>query len=120
MAFWQARILDLEQCCAVVPSRGLEVEFGLELTDPLEDHAPEAAIGGDYVVRLGERSSAEAGTSTGLPMLKASVNALTRLWLGVRSASSLAISDDLSGPPELLADLDRALMLPPPRMGWFF
>jgi len=32
----------------------------------------------------------------------------------------LAVTTDLTGPPELLAALDRAVRLPPPRPGWDF
>ena len=41
------------------------------------------------------------------PTLTATVNAFTRLWLGVRPATGLAVTDDLSGPPELLQQLDQ-------------
>jgi len=53
-----------------------------------------------------------------LPTLEATVNAFTRLWLGVQPASGLAITDDIAGPPELLAALDRRLRLPAPHMDW--
>jgi len=72
------------------------------------------------VIQLGEESSARQERDEALPTLLASVNAFTRLWLGVRSASVLAWSDDLSGPPELLATLDRTLCLPSPQVDWDF
>ena len=42
------------------------------------------------------------------------------LWLGVRPAVSLAVTDDLGGPPELLALIDAALALPVPHFDWNF
>jgi len=53
-------------------------------------------------------------------VLDASVGAFTRLWLGVRPASGLAITDDLAGPDDLLAQLDASLRLPTPQAGWSF
>jgi hypothetical protein len=50
--------------------------------------------------------------------MTATVNAFTRLWLGVRPASSLAVTDHLRAPEALLRELDRGLCLPQPHMGW--
>jgi hypothetical protein len=36
------------------------------------------------------------------------------------SAIGLAVTDELSGPPELLRQLDRTLRLPQPRPDWDF
>lgn len=73
-----------------------------------------------HVVTLGPESAAVTGSDASLPTLEASVGAFTRLWMGVRPASGLAVSDRLSGPPELLAALDRVLCLPEPQMEWLF
>ena len=75
-------------------------------------------VAGEHTVRLGERSSVSAGIDAGLPVLDASVGAFTRLWLGVRPATGLALTDDLAAPPELLEALDEVFALPPPRAGW--
>jgi hypothetical protein len=40
--------------------------------------------------------------------------------LGVRNASTLAVSGGVSGPPDLLRSLDEAFALPEPHHGWFF
>jgi len=77
-------------------------------------------VAGEYVIQLGEESSAKPGRDESLPTLNASVNAFTRLWLGVRAASVLSWSDDLSGPQELLTQLDRVLCLPSPQVDWDF
>ena len=65
-------------------------------------------------------AGAAAGTDPSLPILAASVNAFTRLWLGVGPATGLAITDDLSGPDDLLNQLDEILRLPQPKPDWDF
>jgi hypothetical protein len=124
VAWWQMRICDLPGCLAQTHLPWGEVWFNLQLTDPIErfldEGAPWRGTTGDYVVALGPESSARPGADPGLPTLTASVGAFTRLWLGVRPASGLAITDDLSGPKELLESLDETLRLPPPQPDWSF
>ena len=48
----------------------------------------------------------------------AGIGAFTRLWLGVRPATGLTITDQLAGPPEILTALDVAFRLPPPLSDW--
>jgi hypothetical protein len=94
------------------------------LTDPVE-YAPGEdsqwrGVAGDYVVTLGPSSGAEQGSDDALPTLSASVNAFTRMWLGVRPATGLAVTDNLVGPPPLLEALDAVLRLPDPKPDWDF
>lgn len=123
-AWWQMRICDLPACLARTSVPGESARFNLSLDDPIADllaeDAPWRGAGGDYVVTLGPDSGAEAGTDPGLPTLRASVGAFTRLWLGVRPASGLAVTDQLSAPDELLEQLDRILRLPEPHIDWDF
>jgi hypothetical protein len=123
-AYWQMRVLDLQACLDGTHLAGAQVRFNLELADPIErfltDSSPWRGVAGSYVVTLGESSSAEPGTEGSLPTLTASVNAFTRLWLGVLPAAGLALTDDLAGPPQLLDELDGLLRLPPPRPDWGF
>ena len=123
-AYWQVRLLDLPGCLARTHLPGPEVRFNLKLTDPiaplLDEEAPWRGVAGDYVVTLGPSSGAELGGDAALPTLSASVGAFTRLWLGVRPATSLAVTDDLSGPPALLENLDWVLRLPVPKPDWDF
>ena len=77
-------------------------------------------LAGNYVVSIGEESNAVPGGEAGLPVLNASINAFSRMWFGVRSATALAVTDDLSGSGELLTRLDRALALPEPHPDMFF
>lgn len=123
-AHWQARILDLDRCIASLRVPVAEVRFNLTLTDPLEFLLPaESAwrgVGGEYSVTLGKTSSLEPGRSPRIPTVQASVNAFTRLWLGVRSATELSWSDDIQAPEELLRALDAAVRLPLPHPDWHF
>ena len=123
-SWWQIRILDLERCLTHTHLPGPEVRFNLRLADPIERYLERSSawhgVAGDYIVTLGPSSGAEQGFDQRLPTLTASVNAFTRLWIGVRPATGLALTDDLAGPPELLAALDVALRLPTPLPGWEF
>lgn len=124
VAWWQMRILDLPGCLARTRLPGPAVRFNLRLTDPIERYldagAPWRGVAGDYVVTLGPAPRAVRGSDPALPTLAASVNAFTRLWVGVRPATGLALTDDLAGPSELLEALDAALCLPTPLPGWEF
>jgi hypothetical protein len=101
-----------------------EVSFNLILKDPIENIIPGdeswRGISGEYVITLGKESFAEKGKREILPTLEATVNAFTRMWLGVKPATSLAMTDDIAGPQELLEDLDRVLRLPQPHLDWDF
>ncbi|MEL6675154.1 MAG: GNAT family N-acetyltransferase [Bacteroidota bacterium] len=123
-AFWQIRICDLQACIEAVHVPGDSVAFNLELTDPIENFLDEdqawRGIGGKYHLSLGPESQVATGFSEGLPVLKASVGAFSRLWLGVRPASGLAITDELEGPADLLRALDQLLRLPKAHLGWEF
>ncbi len=122
-AWWQARMLDVPKCLAKTHLETEDVAFNLKLGDPIAEHVDAACnwrgVGGDYVVTMGAQSSARPGRDASLPTLRASVGAFTRIWLGVRSPSVLAHTDDLHAETGLLAALDRALrQLPQPHIGW--
>jgi hypothetical protein len=116
----QDRILDLVACVDAVRLRTPSLDLGLRLRDPLAARGSDASIDGEHTLRLGSRSSVEEGIASGLPVLDASVGAFTRMWLGSRPASSLALTDDLHAPVDLLDALDEAFRLPPPFTGWPF
>ncbi|MFT5012253.1 MAG: putative acetyltransferase [Patiriisocius sp.] len=124
MAYWQVRVLDLNACLAKTRLDSPTIRFNLDLDDPVATSLPAESnwqgCGGQYVVQLGESSSAEPGIDTSLPTLKASINAFSRLWLGVRPATQLAATTDLQADPSLLAILDRTIRLPRPHLGWDF
>lgn len=123
-AYWQIRICDLAACMQATHLPGTAVRFNLWLDDPITNKLATRngwkGITGEYTVTLGEESSAVVGSTPGLPELRATVNAFSRMWLGVRPASGLAVTDDLEGSPELLKALDWLLRLPEPQMDWNF
>lgn len=122
--FWQMRILDLPRCVRAVALPGEPVRFNLSLTDPVDsrltDEVTWRGCGGEYRVTLGAESAVEPGREAAWPTLTASINAFTRLWLGVRPALGLSVTDELAGPPALIEALDRALRLPEPKPDWRF
>lgn len=123
-AWYQARICDLAGCLEHTHLRGDTCRFNLELSDPIEEMLPEDApwhgIAGEYIITLGPSSGAEQNRDPALPSLKASVGAFTRLWLGIRPATGLGVTDDLAGPVPLFEKLDAILRLPDPRLDWDF
>jgi hypothetical protein len=124
LAWWQIRICDLERCLRATHLDATPIQFNLSLSDPisifLEERKGWRGIGGEYVVTVGPESEAKPGSDSGLPTLKASINAFSRMWLGVRPASVLAVSDELEADASLLHDLDRVFRLPSPRLDWEF
>lgn len=124
-AYWQARILNLERAveCLKLPDAG-EIDFVLHLTDPLGEYLPENSdwkgVAGEYTIHLGTSSRAEPTVRGSLPELRCSVNALTRLWLGVATAESLSVTDGLSGDSALINALSTRLRLPYPGLDWEF
>lgn len=121
MSWAQLRILDLGACVAARRWPGEPVSFDLTVEDPITGAGhPWAGVGGDHSITVGSPSTVVSGHRGGLPVLRASVGALSRLWFGVRPATGLALTDRLEGPPELLSALDRALLLPPPVTGIAF
>ena len=120
----QLRILDLPECLAKTRLDAETLTFNLTLSDPitkyLSTECPWRGVSGDYIVTLGTQSAAEPGHSQVLPTLNASIGAFSRMWFGVRSASVLALTDDLRADDKFLRDLDRTLRLPQPQFAWDF
>jgi hypothetical protein len=124
-AWQQMRINDLTAVLAYTHLPGSNsVRFNLDLSDPISRYLPPEAAwrgtAGQYVVTLGPESHAAKGRDDTLPTLTASVGAFTRLWLGARPATGLAVTDNLRGPDELLHELDWLLRLPNPLADWPF
>jgi hypothetical protein len=122
-AYWQLRLLDLPGTLAQTSLDTEPLRFNLTLSDPIESFLEDEqwrGIAGEYVVEVGPECDAAPGRDPALPILIASANAFSRLWLGVRSAGTLSWTDELSGPPDLLTRLDRAFRLPMPSPDWEF
>lgn len=124
LAYWQMRILDLASCMTKTHLNTPALRFNLILHDPVQEFLDDGhnwrGISGKYIVQLGEESRAEQGEDGALPTLEASVNAFSRMWFGIRPASSLAITDRLAAEPALLQALDRTVRLPRPHLGLDF
>jgi len=122
IAYQQHRICDVPACMAALSLPGESLSFNLQLHDPIERFLPQDApwrgCAGDWTVTLGDTCSAMAGRAEGLPVLEASVNAFTRLWLGARSAEALALTDELHGDDDLLGALTARWLLPEPAADW--
>lgn len=120
--YHQIRICDLAACLAKTHLPGETARFNLALTDPISNFLDADAhwrgIGGEYVITLGPESAAAPGSDPALPTLTATVNAFSRMWIGARQPSRLAVTDALAGPPELLRALDRVVRLPAPEFDW--
>ncbi len=119
-AWTQLRILDMAACVEARRWPGPPLRFNLTLADPVAARPAGGwnGIGGDYTISIGDPSSVADGHTEGLPTIEAGVGAFTRLWFGVRPATTLATTDDLHASAELLASLDVALALPRPLLGW--
>lgn len=124
VAWRQIRILDMPAAVAAFHRPGPTTRFNLTVTDPittlLAADSEWSGCGGQWTVTFGEESSATPGHTDGLPGLRAGIGAFSRMWFGVRPASGLALTDDLTASPELLAALDETLRLPTAHPGWDF
>ncbi len=122
LAYWQVRICDLFTCIHHTHLFCDKLSFNLILDDPIEEYLKSnqvwKGLSGQYIVQLGTHSSIEHGNNPNLPTLNASIGAFSRMWLGIRSASGLAVSDHLLGPTDLLHQLDNAFRLPDPKPDW--
>ena len=122
-AWWQLRLLDVGACLDRFSWPGESFEFNLVLSDPAAEFLKGdgwQGIGGEYVVRIGERSGAQPGSRTGLPSLTASVNTFTRLFFGIASATEQLVAPDFAAPDELVHQLDAAFCLPRMSTSWDF
>jgi hypothetical protein len=124
VCYWQVRILDLPECMESTRVPWGSAEFNLDLADPVGDFlgadAPWRGTAGQWTVRIGPESCARPGHRSGLPLMRASVGAFSRLWLGSAGASALASCDRLHAPQELLSQLDDMLRMPQPFPDWDF
>ena len=124
MAWMQCRINNIEACIARMALCGEPISFNLTVTDPIEQYLPEDAKwrgeGGVWNLTLGKESSATRGSNNSLPSATASINGLTRLWLGALPASALRAVGQFDAEDELVAQLDSLIQLPTPVIDWDF
>ena len=120
----QIRILHLDVCLTAVSSP-VEMELNMVVQDPVADHLDGEGwrgIGGKYRLRLGSRCEvATAAIDSAVPTLRVGAGALSRMWIGSRAASSLALTDRIDASPDVLAALDEAFRPPAaPNYDWMF
>ena len=119
-AWGQARILNLPTVVEALSLPGKEMSFNLQVNDPLTSRLSDdflwKGVAGPWTLHLGPKSQAQPGEEKALPTMKVSVNALTRLLFGVRTATALSVTDELDAPRDLLEQLDEHLCLPVPDM----
>jgi hypothetical protein len=121
LSYWQIRICDLFTCLDRTHLSCEGMHFNLIIDDPIDkflDHHSWKGLSGEYIVHLGSTCSCEKGHDPNLLLLRSSIGAFCRMWLGVRPASGLSVTDQLSGPPDLLHQLDEAFRLPDPKPDW--
>ena len=120
----QCRILDLSVCVGAMKCCGPPVSFNLELTDPIEKYLPEESswrgISGDWIIRIGEDSSATLGSDPALQTASCTVNDLSRIWFGSSTAESVSVTGDFRSDPELIQAIDRVVCIPTPVVDWDF
>ncbi|MBT4583753.1 MAG: GNAT family N-acetyltransferase [Phycisphaerae bacterium] len=120
----QCRILDLPVCIGAMKFCGKPISFNLELTDPIEKYLPKESnwrgIGGGWIIRLGEESSATQGRDDSLPTASCTVNDLSRIWFGSSTAESVALTGHFRADPELIQAIDKLVCVPIPAVDWDF
>lgn len=123
-SYTQVRILDMGVALGHTSIPWGEHRFNLTLSDPISGFLTSGrswrGCSGEYTVVLGPESGAKPGHTADLPEMRADIGAFTRLWLGVRPPSVLALTDDIKAPDSLLKSLDRILPLPEPRFNCDF
>lgn len=120
----QCRILDLPVCVGAMKCCGPPVSFNLELTDPIEKYLPKKSswrgISGNWIIRIGENSSATLGSDPALQTASCTVNDLSRIWFGSSTAESVSVTGDFRSDPELIQAIDRVVCIPTPVVDWDF
>ena len=124
MTYQQARIVNLPAAIAAMSMRVPSLAFNLNVTDPITPYLPKDApwsgCAGQYTIRVGEKSTIKTGHTDGLETLSADIGAFSRLWLGSRTATALAVTSHFDGPDSLLRALAACICLPVPRFDWNF
>jgi hypothetical protein len=120
----QCRILDLPVCIGSMKLSGEPISFNLKLTDPIEKYLPEDSswrgVGGDWIICIGEVSSATMGSDPALQAASCTVNDLSRIWFGASTAESVSVTGNFVGDPKLIESIDNIVRIPAPVVDWDF
>ena len=122
---WELRILDMQECVSRFKSPYDTVKFNLEVDDPLVQMLADTdytwrGIQPKWTIQLGPKSSAEPGHKARLPLLKTTISAFSRLWMGAAKASALTLTDKFEAPEELITALDANILLRRSNREWTF
>ena len=124
IAWMQCRINSVESCVGHMKIHGKPLSFQLHIDDPIKQYLPTNTSwegeGGDWIITLGDESTATRGTDSTLPALSASINGFSRLWIGASNATALNAVGQLDGENALLQQLDECIRLPMPAIDWDF
>ena len=120
----QCRMLDVPTCVGAMKLCGDPVSFNLELADPIAQYLQEESswrgVGGHWVIRLGEESSATKGTDDSLPTASGTVNDLSRIWFGSSTAEAVSVTGNFKADPGLMQAIDEIVRIPSPEVDWDF
>ena len=124
MAWMQCRMNNIEACIARTSLCCEPFSFNLTVNDPIEQFLPKdsqwVGEGGDWIITFGHESSAVRGTNKKYPSATASINGLSRLWIGAATASALQAIGQFDGQSSLITHLDSTIRLPSPTVDWDF
>jgi predicted acetyltransferase len=120
----QCRILDLPACVDAMKLCGEPVAFNLKLADPIEKYLKDASgwkgIGGNWVIRLGDTSTATRGCDESLETISCSVNDFSRIWFGSSTAEAVSVTGGFKASEKLIQAIDRIVCIPAPIVDWDF
>jgi predicted acetyltransferase len=121
----QARILNMGKVLSALRLPAGKIRFNLDMIDPIEGFLPVGSawrgVGGEWIVTLDEKGSGAVRGSDGeLPVMRTSVNALTRLVFGAATPRWLSATGEIQAPADLVCRLDEILRLPVPDMVQIF
>ena len=121
-AYQQLRICNLEKCIEAVQFNGVELSFNLELSDPindfLEDSEKRNECQGKFIVKIGKTSSVKRGVVNKLPSVKCTINAFTRLWIGILPSETINLVEEIEIDEELKGKLTKTFYNPDVRSNW--
>lgn len=124
-AYWQVRILNLEDCINKTTFHNNKLEFNIKLKDPIEKFlskdSPWQGLSGEYTISFGRTSEIKNGLTPELPVLETDINTFTRMWLGAVRPSLLPYTNYFKAPEKLIQKLDDLFItIPKPRIDWDF
>lgn len=122
IAYQQLRICNLEKCIEAVHYDGPEFSFNLQLSDPinkfLDDSKKKNQCQGKFTVTIGKNSSIKRNFENSLPVVNATINAFTRLWIGLLPAETIGLVEKIEIENDLKIKLTKAFYNPDVRSDW--